>query len=118
MELLLYDICSFITKNGSKNFGIIRLQTDNTFNIGTEAFMKKKETEIIKFKIKAKTQTILQSGVLRDFNGYHMIIEVESIIVMQKNQVEKFVLVNIKNNAKKQQYVKQRACRAYIVSIC
>lgn len=49
-----YNICLFITKNGSKNFGITRLQTNNTFNIGTEAFMKKEEKEIIEAKFKAK----------------------------------------------------------------
>ena len=67
-----------------------------------EAFMKKKETEIIKAKFKAKTQTILQTGASRDFNGYRMTIKAEFIMVVQKNQVEKLVFIDIKDKAKKQ----------------
>lgn len=39
-------------------------------------------------------------------------------MIIQKNQADELVLVDIKNNAKKQQYVKQCIRRAYIVSIC
>ena len=47
-----------------------------------------------------------------------MTIKAESIIVVQKNQVEKLILIDIKDNVKKQQYVEQRTCRAYIALIC
>ena len=80
--------------------------------------MKKKETEIIKAKFKAKTQTILQIGASRDFNGCRMTIKAEFIMIIQKYPVEKLVFVYIKDNAKKQQYVKQHARGAYIASIC
>ena len=40
MEISLYDICLFITKNSGENFGIARLQTDDTLNIGIEALIK------------------------------------------------------------------------------
>lgn len=53
-------------------------------------------------KFKAKTPTILQTGALRDLNNCCMTIKVEFIIVIQKNQVEKLVLINIKDNTKKQ----------------
>lgn len=49
-----YDKCLFITKNGDKNFGIVGFQINNTFNVKTKAFMKKKETEIIKASSKQK----------------------------------------------------------------
>lgn len=74
-----YDICLLITKDSGENFGITRLQTDNTLNVRIEAFIKKEETKIIEAKFKAKTQTILKTCVSRNFNGCFMIIEVESI---------------------------------------
>ena len=89
MEKLPYDTSLFITKDGSKNFDIIGLQINNTLNVRTEAFMKKKETEIIEAKFKAKTQTILETGASRDFNGCRITIKAKSIIVVQKNQAEK-----------------------------
>ena len=84
IEMSSYDICLFITKDGGKNFGIAGLQTDNTLNIEIEAFMKKKEIEIMKAKLKAKTQTILETGISKDFNGYCMIIKAKSIMIIQK----------------------------------
>ena len=56
MEMSPYNACFFIIKDGSKNFGIARLQTDDIFHVGTEAFMKNEETEIMETKFKAKTQ--------------------------------------------------------------
>ena len=101
MEMSPYDACFFITKNGGENFGIAKLQIDNTFNVGTEAFIEKKETEMIKAKFKAKNQTILETSTSRYFNGCCMTIEADSIIVMQKNQAKKFVIIDIKNNTRK-----------------
>ena len=102
MEMLPYDACLLITKNGGENFGIAGLQADDTLNVGTEAFIKKEETEIMKAKFKAKTRTILETGASGDFNGCRMTIKAESIMVVQKNQAEKLVLVDVKDNAKKQ----------------
>ena len=82
IKMLSYNVYLFITKNGGENFGIAGLQTDNTFNVGAEAFMKKEETEIMKAKFKAKTQTILKTGASRDFNGCRMTIEAESIMII------------------------------------
>lgn len=64
--------------------------------------MNKEEAKIIKAMFKAKSKTVLETGVLRDFNSCCMTIKVESIMVLQKNQVKKLILVNIKNNAKEQ----------------
>ena len=80
-----YDAYLFITKDGGENFGIAGLQTDNTLNVGTEAFMKKEETEIIEAKLKAKNRTILETGASGDFNGCRMTIEADFIMVVQKN---------------------------------
>lgn len=51
-----------------------------------EIFINKKETEIIEAKFKAKSYTILETGILKDFNSYHMTIKDESIIVVQKTK--------------------------------
>ncbi len=82
MEMSYYDACLLITKDKSENFGIAGLQTDDTLNIGTEAFMKKEEKEILKAKFKAKTQTILETCISGDFNGCLIIIEAKSIMIV------------------------------------
>lgn len=84
--MLPYNKCLFITKDSDKNFGIVEFQIDNTLNVRTEAFMKKKETEIIKAKFKTKTQTILKPGASGDINSGHMTIKTESIMVVQKTK--------------------------------
>ena len=98
-----YNACLLITKDGGVNFGITEPKIDNTLNVGMEAFINKKEAEITETKFKAKSQTILETGTSGDFNSCRMTIEAESIIVVQRNQIEKLILVNIKDNAKKQQ---------------
>lgn len=55
MEILFYNLCLLITKNRGINFGIIRLQTNNTLNLKIEAFINKKKVEIIKVKFKVKS---------------------------------------------------------------
>lgn len=102
MEMSFYNIYLLINKDGGVNFGILGLQTDNILNIGIEVFMNKKEVEITETKFKTKSQTILETGISRVFNGCHMIIRLEFIMVIQKNQADKLVLVNIKDNTKKQ----------------
>lgn len=100
--MLPYNACLLITKDGGENFGITGLQTDDTLNIEAEIFMKKEEREIIEAKFKTKTPTILKTGASRDFNSCRRTIEAKSIMVVQKNQTEKLVLVDIKDNTKKQ----------------
>ena len=80
-----YNTCFFIIKNSAENFGIAKFEMDNILNIRTEAFMKKEETQIIKAKLKAKTQTILEIGASGDFNGCRIRIKAKSSIIVQKN---------------------------------
>lgn len=101
MEMLSYDEYLFIIENNGKNFGIIRFQTNDTFNIGIKTLMNTKETEITEGKFMAKSQTILETGISRTFNDCRMIIEAKCIMIVQKNQAEKFVLIDIKDSAKK-----------------
>lgn len=95
-----------------KTFGIAEFQIDNIFHIRMEIFINKKEIEYTEAKFKAKLQTILKIGILKNFNCCCIIIKAKSIIVVQKNKIKKLVLIDIKNNAKKQQYVKQHIQKA------
>lgn len=54
IEMSFYDACLFITKNDGKTFGIARLHTDDTLNVGTEEFINIEEKEITETKFKAK----------------------------------------------------------------
>lgn len=100
MEVSSYNAYLFITKNSEKIFGITRFQTNDTFNIRTETFMNKKETEITDAKFQAKSQTILETGLSEAFNNCRMTIEAKSIMVIWKNQAKKLVLIDIKDSAK------------------
>lgn len=77
-----YDAYFLISKDGGENFDIIRILIDNTLNVEMEVFIKKEETEIMKAKFKAKTQTILETGASGDFNGYWMTIKAKYIMVV------------------------------------
>ena len=101
MKMLFYNIYWLITKANGKNFNLIRLSTKYIFNDKTEIFINKKEAKIIEAKFKAKSQTILKTGISGDFNGCRMIIEAKSFMIMQKNQTKKLVFVDIKDNVKK-----------------
>lgn len=82
IEMSFYDLYFLITKDSGENFGIIKLQTDNSLNVETDTLIKKKEIEIMEAKLKIQTQTVVQKGVLRNFNSYYMTIEIESIIIV------------------------------------
>lgn len=114
MEMSFYETYPLIMKDNDRSFGIVELQNDNTLNVEREPFMKKEEKEIIKARLKAKNQIIQEISLSADFGGYSMTIEAESIIVLQRNEAEKLVLIDVKNNAKKQWYIEQRTCSAYI----
>lgn len=82
MKMLSYNVYLLINKNEGINFGIIGLQNDNTFNIRIEAFMNTEEVEMTEAKFKAKSWTVLEIGALGDFNGCHITIKAEFIIVV------------------------------------
>lgn len=106
-----------IIKDRNINFDITKLQIDNTLNIKIEIFIDKEETEIIKAKFKAKSQIILKTRISETFNSYYMIIKDKTIIIIQKNQGNKLLIVNIEDDIKKQWYIEYRPCGAYITSI-
>lgn len=80
-----YDAYLFITEDDDENFSIARFQIDNSLNIRMEIFMKKKEIKSMETKFKAKTQIIQETNISKNFNGYHITIKAEFIMVVQKN---------------------------------
>lgn len=85
LDILSYNSFLLIIKDKDKNFGIIRLQTDNIFNTITKAIMNKKQAKIIEAKFKAKLQTMLKTSALKNFNVCRITIEDKAIMVTQKN---------------------------------
>ena len=116
MKPSTFDPCLMITKKSNDDdFGMAALQTDDTLQLSTLAFMEKEERELT---FKAKPKTILGDGSMEDFNGCRIRINGSILTVTQKGQAEKLTIVDIKAANRDQQYVEQRARGAYIASIC
>ncbi|KAF4470944.1 Ribonuclease H, partial [Fusarium albosuccineum] len=118
METSSFDPCLLITCQGEECFGITAMQTDDTFNVGTRAFLEREEAELRAAGFKAKPQTILTNGESCDFNGTLIQLEEGGLTCAQKGQAERLLLVDVEAFDRKQQYVMQRARGAYIASIC
>lgn len=61
-----YDPCLLIPKNRRKNLSIVKLETDNAFNVKTETIMNKQKKERIKINFIAKNGTKLESNIFTD----------------------------------------------------
>ncbi|KAM4057697.1 polyprotein [Hirsutella rhossiliensis] len=118
METSSFDPCLLITANNIADkdlFGIAALQTDDTFIVGTDAFLKIEEKELC---FKAKPKEILQEGSICDFNGSRLTIQNGCVIVRQKGQAQNLEEINLQASSRHQDYAAQRARGAYIASIC
>ncbi|KAM4061437.1 cwf18 domain containing protein [Hirsutella rhossiliensis] len=116
METSSFDPCLLITANNIADkdlFGIAALQTDDTFIVGTDAFLKIEEKELC---FKAKPKEILQEGSICDFNGSRLTIQNGCVIVRQ-GQAQNLEEINLQASSRHQDYAAQRA-GAYIASIC
>lgn len=82
MEISFYNAYLFITKEKGVNFIITWLLTNNVLNIRIETFMNKKEAEIKETNFKAKSQTMLEVSISKNFNSYYMTIKDEAIRVV------------------------------------
>lgn len=122
METSSFDPCLLITKpdecSNDECFAIVGLQTDDTLDIGTQSFMNKEEEELEKAGFKAKPCQVFQNGDTGDFNGCRITVEKDFIVMHQKGQAEKLIVVNKDQEDSAHQYVEQRARGAYIASIC
>lgn len=117
MEPSTYDPCLLITKN--EVFGLVGMQTDDTFILGEEKFSKTEE-EKLKFTAKPKESLTISNPLM--FNGCIFSLNKDGeIYLCQKGQAKKIELVDVNDSKEldtKKMYVQQRARGAYVASIC
>ena len=64
-----YDFCLLYTDSSKKDFGIVGLQTDNTFILANDIFAAAKEKELKEAKLLAKNREKLILNIPIKFNG-------------------------------------------------
>jgi hypothetical protein len=128
ISTLTYDPCLLITNGDADAFRLVSMQTDDTLMLRTAAFSSLKEKKLEEAQFRLKLKTVLTLDVQLVFNGCTLTMENactrtiedgEAILnLKQKGQGGKIKLVNIKAHDRAQQYIEQRACRAYIALTC
>ncbi|KAI1000950.1 hypothetical protein K3495_g7246 [Podosphaera aphanis] len=113
----VFDPCLLIA-NKDNDFGMTALQTDDTMNLGTKAFMELEQAELEKAKFVANPQQFFEDESVGDFNGSQVEIKGKEIIIAQKGQADKLKLVDANSPNRKYEYAQQRARGAYIASLC
>lgn len=112
-----YDPCLLIT-NKEDMFGIVGLQTDNTFILGDKIFIRLEDSELKKAKFSAKPLAELTTENPLIFNGGRVIQDGNNIVLVPKDQGDRIELVDANSPSYKDDYLAQRARAAYIASIC
>jgi hypothetical protein len=94
------------------------MQTNDTLGLLDSRFIILEQDELNKAGFTAKPKETLTTTESLQFNGCILALDDNSIITLrQKEQGKKIQLID--NTADfRQSYVKQRACGAYIASIC
>ncbi|KAF4470049.1 hypothetical protein FALBO_3049, partial [Fusarium albosuccineum] len=101
MEAVSSDPCLLLTREGDE-FGVTAMQTDDTFNIGTETFIRREDDELKKAGFKAKPQRVIMTNDSCDFNGSYIEFSEEEIRCKQKGQAERLQLVDAKARDRQQ----------------
>ena len=112
-----HNPCLLVT-NKAELFGIVGMQTDDTLFLGNKAFATLENDELAKAKLLAKLVEVLSTETPLIFNGGRLISDGNNITLVQKDQGDRIKLINPKSESFKQAYVEQRACGAYIATIC
>jgi hypothetical protein len=87
MAISIYDPCLLVTTDEADGFGVVRLQTDDFFNLNDDIFAARK-TEKMSFKAKEKQFLNSQNSII--FNNCVLIIGNNNILSLgQKNQAQK-----------------------------
>jgi hypothetical protein len=87
MAILTYDPYLLVITNEAAGFGVIRLQTDDSFSLNDDIFATKK---IEKMSFKAKKKQFLNSQNPIIFNNCVLIIDDNNVLFLeQKNQAQK-----------------------------
>jgi len=80
----MYDLYLLIISTNNLKIRIIRMQIDNTLILGDTKFLAKKQAEIDKAGFSTKLAQILNLINLLTFNSYIIIINKESLYMLQK----------------------------------
>jgi hypothetical protein len=110
IETSTYDLCLLIIIANFEHFGIMEMQTDNTFGLYNEGFLALKAE---KLRFTAKDKQLLEEDKPLLFNGCILSIDGNILQLRQKNQGQKLEIIT-----DAQLYVCQRARGAYITTIC
>ncbi|PVH72590.1 hypothetical protein DL98DRAFT_432909, partial [Cadophora sp. DSE1049] len=114
---LTYNLYLLISTKENSEFGIVKIQTNDTLILGNDSFITKKKKKIAKTKFLTKPIQVLNPSESLTFNRYTITINGDSFYILQKSQNTRLKLVNVKKENYKKTYIKQRACRAYIIII-
>jgi hypothetical protein len=96
----------------------VGLQTDDILILETNDFSRLEEDKLRTANLRSKPKSTLSENTPFEFNGTKLSMEGEDIMLHQKNQASKIVLIDPKSADRGQRYVEQRARGAYIASIC
>lgn len=118
MKVSTYDPCLLFTTNGPHEFGLVGMQTDDTFGFATPLFSGREEKELEKKKFRAKDKQMLGPQQPIEFNGGRIELDEDNITFVQKGQIANLRLIDPEAEDRPQQYVAQRARGAYVASIC
>ena len=94
------------------------MQTDNILVLILEEFSVLEDDEFSKAKFLAKPKEALAPETPLIFNGCVLIQYKDTIQLRQKEQAKKLKLVDTKSPNFQNNYREQRACGAYIATIC
>lgn len=74
----IYNFCLLYTNSSSKSFGIIGLQTDNTFILANDIFTAIKDKKLKKVKLLAKNRKKLTYNTLIKVNRSYIKLVVDN----------------------------------------
>jgi hypothetical protein len=123
----LLHIVEFI----NQNFGIVRLQTDDTLIVADDEFVTLKENELIRARLTFKKREKLISTISIKFNNDLIFLFDNFLLLNQSKQFDQIRLIDVKISidltssreeikkmiTSKDQYIAQRARGAYIVIV-
>ncbi|KAK1989923.1 hypothetical protein LX36DRAFT_695501 [Colletotrichum falcatum] len=119
IDTLTFDLCLLISSANNDNFALISMQTNDTIGLTDKPFSKRENVELEKATFTAKPKQFLETDKPITFNGGVLSLHANGEITLcQKGQGKRLQPVDAESPQAKQQYIKQRACGAYIASIC
>jgi hypothetical protein len=117
MAMSTYDPCLLIITTKAA-FGVVRMQTDNTLILRLKEFDTIEDEELTRAKFSAKPKELLFLDTPLIFNGCILTQKEADIKLRQKEQGRKLKTVNPTAKDPQHEYREQRACGAYIATIC